>query len=346
MRRELRVGVSGAGLMGQWHAHAARQAGAVVAAFADPDISAAQSSAQKYRAAALDDTAELLATSDIAVLHVCSPTQTHSDVSALAMGQGTHVFIEKPVAQDQAQTWKVLQAAKQAKVQVCPAHQYAFQRSVERIRDNLHKLNEITAIDLRFFSAGGLRTDTNALIQIAADILPHPVSILQRLLPDRQIADLDWKLHSARPGEWMLVSSVDGIVLKISVGLLSRPTCVELTVVGTGGSFEADLFHDYATWQNGMVSRTTKMTRPFTRSAGHFFSATGNLLARAVRKEPAYPGLRALVSQFYDACEQQTACPISDVNMMDVARFRDGFLQAAQAGGDVLDMQPSLYSDL
>lgn len=341
----LRVGVSGAGLMGHWHAHVARRAGAVVAAFADPNPEAASKTAQKFGAAVLNDTGELLASSDIAVLHVCSPTETHFDISAQAMGQGVHVFIEKPVAQDQAMTWKVLQTAKRANVRICPAHQYAFQRSVEKIRSDIQKLGEITRIDLRFYSAGGVRTDVNALAEIAADILPHPVSILQRLLLDQQISDLHWKLHSARPGEWMLDASAGAIALRISVGLLGRPTCAELTMTGTGGSFEADLFHDYVIWQSGVVSRTTKMTRPFSRSAGHFFSAAGNMLARAFRKEPAYPGLFALVSRFYDACEHQTPDPISHAEIMDVARFRDGFLQSAQAGGDTLEMQPTLYRD-
>lgn len=341
----LRVGVSGAGLMGQWHAHAARRAGAVVAAFADPSPEAASKNARKFGAAALTDTGELLAASDISVLHVCSPTDTHFDISAQAMAQGVHVFVEKPVAQDQTMTWKVLQAAKQANVRICPAHQYAFQRSVEKIRSEFRKPDDVTRIELRFFSAGGVRTDANALAGIAADILPHPVSILQRLLPGQQIADLRWKLHSARPGEWMLDASADGIALRISVGLLSRPTCAELSVIGTGGTFEADLFHDYVTWQKGAASRTTKMTRPFTRSTGHFFSAAGNMLARAIRKEPAYPGLHALVSQFYDACEHKTPGPISDADIMDVARFRDGFLQAAQEGSEALEMQPSLYRD-
>jgi len=96
-----RVGVVGAGFIGQVHARSARLAGAVVAG--------AAASSPDRRDAARDElgadrgyaTAEdLIAADDIDVIHVCTPNHLHLPLARAALEAGKHVVCEKPVALD------------------------------------------------------------------------------------------------------------------------------------------------------------------------------------------------------------------------------------------------------
>src|SRR4051794_38165264 len=94
----LRVGIVGGGFMGQVHGRSALVSGATVAGAVGSSPERAEAAAEATGAergfATLD---ELLAT-DIDVVHVCTPNNTHLDVTLKAFEAGKHVICEKPLA--------------------------------------------------------------------------------------------------------------------------------------------------------------------------------------------------------------------------------------------------------
>jgi predicted dehydrogenase len=99
--RTIRAGFVGGGFMAAVHSRAARAAGAAL-------VGGTSSSPDRSRDAAarlgldqgygsLDD---LLADSDVDVVHICTPNATHAAIARAALEAGKHVICEKPLAVD------------------------------------------------------------------------------------------------------------------------------------------------------------------------------------------------------------------------------------------------------
>ena len=317
-----RVVIAGAGLMGRWHAHAARRAGALVVAAADPDMARAA----RIAPATYPDLQTMLAATTPDLLHLCTPTATHGSLLRLAAAQGVHAFAEKPLAADLAETRDLLDVAEAAGIRLCPVHQYAFQASIETILRRRERLGAPVLIELSFFSAGAEGQPPEAYARIAADILPHPLSILQRLFPGPLPAAGLWLIAPSGPATFTLQTTLTGALVRITLSLSARPPRATLDLYGTRGAFTADLFHDYGFFRDGTPSRRSKLTRPLRDGAGHFGHAALNLAGRALRRESAYPGLAALCARVYASLADVALLPIPAGQILEVAALRDDFL--------------------
>jgi predicted dehydrogenase len=99
MADQLRAGIIGAGFIGTVHANAVRAAGGVVArvAASTPERSAA--AADRLGALAAAATAEeLIDSSDVDVVHICTPNSMHTPLAHRTLAAGKPVVCEKPLA--------------------------------------------------------------------------------------------------------------------------------------------------------------------------------------------------------------------------------------------------------
>jgi predicted dehydrogenase len=109
----LRLGVVGAGVVGQMRVRAARDCpGFAVAAVADPDLGAAARAARGAGASPLADYRELLARPDVDVVVVATPTPLHEEIAVAALSAGKHVLCEKPLAPTGRACRRILDAAR------------------------------------------------------------------------------------------------------------------------------------------------------------------------------------------------------------------------------------------
>jgi predicted dehydrogenase len=305
--------------MGRWHAAAAARAGARIAAVADPDPARAARLAARH-GAHVTDLGTLLAAGDVQAAHVCTPLDTHAGIVADLVGAGVAVLVEKPLARDAGETERLVRQARSAKVPLCPVHQFPFQPGAGRILSGLERLGALLHADYVACSAGG--GGTAGFDDVVADILPHPLSLLRRVLPGPLDA-WPWRTMRPRAGEFRALAATGGATVSLLVSMSGRPTRNTLRLVGTGGTAHLDLFHGFATVEPAAVSRARKVARPFTHAGATLAAATANLTARMVRREPAYPGLRELIERFYQAVRSGGASPITPEEMLDVARTRD-----------------------
>jgi len=114
---EVGVAVVGFGWMGQVHARAHARLlqhypdaplRPRLVAVADPSRRAATSPVGAYGfVAAYADWAELLARDDVGVVSVTGPNYVHAEVGVAAARAGKHVWVEKPVGRDLADTLNV-----------------------------------------------------------------------------------------------------------------------------------------------------------------------------------------------------------------------------------------------
>jgi len=131
----LRVGIVGAGLMGKWHAHAARNAGGEIVGVADTNRNQAVQLAKRHQTAqSFGDLREMLDQKSLDVLHICTPTPSHHTVAEFILQARVNLFIEKPLATTAAETIHLYDLGAENNVRLCPAHQFAFQNGVQRAK--------------------------------------------------------------------------------------------------------------------------------------------------------------------------------------------------------------------
>jgi hypothetical protein len=211
---------------------------------------------------------------------------------------------------------------------IAPAHQFLFQRGFLRARDAVPALGRILHLDATFCSAGGERSGPAQLDEVAAEILPHPLALIERLLPG-SLESFVWNVIRPLAGEWRIVGGGNGVSVSILTSLHGRPTESSFRIVTAGGVIELDLFHGFATIDNAPVSKATKIARPFRTAIRQFRGAGWNLGRRFMAREFAYPGLRTLISEFYAAVRRGAPSPISSMETLAVAGARDAVLQSA-----------------
>lgn len=331
--------IIGAGLMGRWHLAAARQAGARIVGVVDRDMEAARTLARSAPGAvALADLSLVPAELGIDAAHVCTPMPSHAAIATALLTRGAHVFVEKPMAPSAAVVRTLVEAADAQGLYVCPVHQYAFQPGVDLARAKA-AASGVRRIDFAICSAGAVGRFEGRADAVAAEILPHPLSILQRLLPEEDIDAVDWSVHRAQAGEFTIAGQLGPTLATIAISLGARPTGFQTRVHTDQGLIEIDGFHGHAVALGGRVSRTAKVVAPFERGARGLAGATAALTGRLLRHDLAYPGLRTLTRRFYDALSDPSRRPISLDEALACAVAGDAILAGMrQAGAELADV--------
>jgi predicted dehydrogenase len=322
-----RAAIIGAGLMGRWHADAVRKIGGRVTLIVDPNEAARDALGRRHPEARL--VAELdpaLVSRHAAGAHVCTPLSTHASIIAQLVDAGIHALVEKPFTESAESTATLLSLAETRRVVVCPVHQFLFQDGVLRLLEWRTAIAPIRRIEFSTHSAGATHHDPASLDDLIGEILPHPLALVSALL-DAALAGSSWQLASPSPGELHALTTVRETVVSIVISAHGRPTENVLRIVGDGGSASVDLFHGYAVRLGKTVSRSAKVMRPFVIAGATARSASANLMRRGLRNEPAYPGLRELISRFYSATLGGASAPIAGAATLDVATARGEILE-------------------
>ncbi len=322
--------IVGAGLMGYWHATTLRRLGIRVTAVADRDRDRAVRLARQCGAPAFEEIGDLLRRADAAVVHLCTPREAHVQQVGAALDAGKHVLVEKPLAATGTETGALVERARRAGVVMCPVHQFPFQTACLRLLGDIQKLGRLQHIDYWTCSAGAHRGSDAAKDEIAADILPHPLSLLARFA-NADLSSFGWAAARPLPGELRALGNAGDVALGIMISMHGRPTVNALRIIGDKGTAHIDLFHDLLVLEAGRSSRGYKIVRPVLLAARTFGAASSNLASRFVRREPAYPGLRELIRRFYGTIAGSGAAPISPEEIVHIANARDRILAKAGA---------------
>jgi predicted dehydrogenase len=318
--------------MGRWHAHAARQAGADVVAAVDVDPLRARTLAQRAGAEPLPSDGWIERV-DADVAHICTPLVSHADLAIAALSRGLHVVVEKPLAQTLAETRGVLDAARGAERRVAPVHQFPFQAGVRKLRDAQASLGDPTRIAFTAFTAGGEGRKACGRRDVILEILPHAISLLH-VVGYRDLAALKWSMPILTNDDLAATADSGGVELSVRISLRARPITNQFEFAAEHGRALVDLYHGFASITRGGATRRDKLFGPFRAGWGVVAAAGANLVRRVVRNEPAYPGLRELLTAFYRSLGGGDS-PIGESEILDAAAYRDVVSAAysARVGG-------------
>lgn len=305
----MRAVVVGAGLMGRWHAAAARRVGAHVSAVVDRDTDRARGLARRHAGASVHaDLSTVPAAAGLTVVHVCTSLDSHVPLALEALDAGYHVLVEKPEAPDNDSLDLVLRLAARRSLLVCPVHQFIFQRGLLRLTANLPSLGTLRHLEMEIASTGAEQSPSSR-DDVALEILPHGLALAARLCgPGVGVAS--WAIERSSDGELAFGTSVGATRVSIRISMRGRPPANRLRLVADAGTVEADLFNGFAVWDRTGATRSMKLLRPLRSAMVLGAVAAANLVARVVRSETAYPGLRELVRQFYLAAAGEGTIPI------------------------------------
>ena len=214
----LRAGIIGAGLMGRWHVEAIKRSGGRLVAVTDVDFGAAKRLAAGHAGAySFSNLNEMLGQDSLDVLHICTPASTHNSIAERAIDAGLNLIIEKPITPTVRDTERLFDRAFERGVLICPVHQFMFQDGVLNARELLPQIGELVHIEGTFCSAGGAKMTREQLDMVVADILPHPLSLMQMFLPLG--LPEDWVVVRPRYGELRAICQASNASLSIFISL-------------------------------------------------------------------------------------------------------------------------------
>lgn len=325
----LKVGIVGAGLMGRWHSSVIKRLGAETVSIVDTNSVLAQQLADKHKnnPTVFSNIDEMLSSTQLDVIHICTPVESHFPLSMKAIEAGVHLVVEKPLATSVDKTKSILALSAKNNVKVCPVHQFGFQDGTQKAISELGSLGELLHLRFTTNSAGGVGQVDNTLNDIIADVIPHPLSVLQRIRPNINLDSKQWAGIHSRKGELQVVGEADGIGLDIYISMNARPTRCEMELFCANGRIVLNFFHGYALIEKGNVSRIQKLVQPFKYALNQLYVAGLNISKRSLSGEHAYPGLYNLIEKFYSSVENNTASPISAEEILNVAVARDNLVE-------------------
>ncbi|MED3932218.1 Gfo/Idh/MocA family oxidoreductase [Priestia megaterium] len=138
---KVKIGVIGCGSIAQ-HRHLPEykmNEQVELVAVCDINTERANSVAQQYGVKAYTNYEELLASSTVEAVSVCTPNYLHAPISVAALNSGVHVLCEKPMATSEEEAKAMIEAAKINGKKLMIGHNQRFVASHQKARELIEK---------------------------------------------------------------------------------------------------------------------------------------------------------------------------------------------------------------
>ena len=177
----VRIGVVGAGAMGERHAriYAQLHRAALLGVY-DPDHGRAAGLATAHGVTAFASVQELFTSVD--AVSIASPTSTHADVASLAIDYGLHMLIEKPLCATVHESQRLIErAAHHPECVILVGHVERFNPTVTELRRVIKRRRVLAVTMRRMGERNGRCLDTD----VVHDLMIHDIDLALDLFGDR-----------------------------------------------------------------------------------------------------------------------------------------------------------------
>ncbi len=259
----LRVGIVGAGQMGEHHARILSSLrGVELTAVVDPDPIRRDQIAERYHCEPMAAVEALIGTVDAATVAV--PTNQHANVGALLLNSGIHCLIEKPLATNEEDCQRLIHAARRNGCKLHVGHVERFNPAVEQLGHILRNDHAIHAIDARRMSTVSQRVSD---VDVVMDLMVHDIDIALALMK-RPVVEV--AARAVRTGETSgndyvtaLLTFEHGGLASLTASRITQNKIREIQVTSDLGTLTAN----YIT-QELLISREGRMSAPSEESKG------------------------------------------------------------------------------
>jgi predicted dehydrogenase len=343
----LRVGVIGTGRISEEHLRfLAADPRTSLVGVCDVSPSLARYAATRFDAdGAFTQYPEMLTTARPDVVHVLTPPHTHVAILRDCLMAGAHVIVEKPVAPTLEEFETLWALALTRGRRLIEDHNYRFNRPILRVEEALRagRLGEVREVEVRMClgirEQGGRYADENLPhpshrlpAGVLHEFLTHMCYLALRFVPAWNGVRAVWSNHGG--GSLFAFDDLDALVLsglthaRLRFSCTHSPDCFTVTVRGTKGWAEADLYQHSVTIVE--PRRVGKQLTPLANQA-----IRGVALTRAavtgfwnkIMQGTPYEGLATFLDRTYAALVTGDEPPVGYDDMRGAAALIDALVQ-------------------
>ncbi len=362
----LRVGIAGCGVISGPHLDALKRLqNAEVVALCDPLEDARKAMAKKYGIVNTYETyQEMLEQEQLDVVHVCTPAQSHAEISIAAAKKGCHVFVEKPFALNGADARKMLNAAKRQKVKLCAGHNHVFDKVMIDARNVLASgaLGRVTYVESWYGTSyssdsksryltyeGGKNWAYDMPGSLYQNFISHPISLLLDVMGDATVQAVQAKFHRIVPhmasDELRVTFENEKMGGLLNMSMAVSPRYLFVNIYGTDGTLRVDFLNKTVF----LDKPSTKLPRVISRSLSSISqakvllgAALRNIFIGVLGKYNMYQGNETLIRLFYKSILDDSPLPISaEEGVRSVELMDDIWAQMVERKGATATPQPA-----
>lgn len=330
MATVLKSAVIGSGLISKEHLSFLDKSDRVrLVGVCDLSPAAAKYAAQRFHAdSPYTDYRKMLDEAKPDVVHILTPPQTHKRIATDCLEAGAHAICEKPITPTYGEFKELWSIAQKHERHLIENHNYRFNEQILAL-DKLVEdgaLGEVQEVEVRMALAirdGGRYADENLPnpvhklpAGVIHDFITHLCYLTLRFLPDFDRVDAAWSNHGG--GNLFKYDDLDAIVIsgsthaRIRFSCHTQPDCFAVTVRGSRGYAETDLFQPYL--RCVVPRKGGKQLSPLINQFVNGFELMGasvtNFRRKIMQRSP-YEGLHRLLQETYEALINGGKPPVS-----------------------------------
>jgi predicted dehydrogenase/nucleoside-diphosphate-sugar epimerase len=324
--RILRIAIVGAGYVARYHIMALRRLDFVeIICICDTNQEAASALAAAFSIPVVTaDMADLARLKPDAV-YVLTPPSSHCALALQALDMGSHVFVEKPMAESVAECDTMIERAREKGLVLSVDHSDLFDpvimQALQLVRSGA--CGEVMAVDvLRSsdylpYAGGPLPGMVKQGSYPFRDLGVHGLYVLEALLgPIRQL-DVSYRSTGKAPNlkfdEWHATADTESGVGRLLLSWNVRPMQNRLIVHGTHGIIEADRFLQICRVRRVLPGPKFIgiVLTAFLNAARDVFRVPWNVVRFATKRLKPSPGIQRGAEEFARALHEGYAPPVS-----------------------------------
>lgn len=332
VRRRLRAGVIGLGMMGRNHVRVWDESvkNVDLVAVVDPDLDAVERATAGRRARGYQDPERMFAEEELDLVSVVAPTSLHLAVTLAALQAGANVLVEKPIAATRDEALEMIAAAETAGRMLTVGHIERFNPAIRELRrrlDNgeLGRIFQVHATRLGPFPAR-IRD-----VGVVVDLAPHDLDIMRYLVgaePIRLYAETERRIHTDHEDLFNGVMKFNnGVIGVLDINWLTPMKKRTLTVTGERGMYIADYIAQDLVFYANPGANDTWVNPGVT---GPVASVTeGEMIRRSIRRQEP---LIVELTEFAAAVRNGGPPPVQPRDAMIALLLSRMMVEAAQKG--------------
>jgi len=285
------------------------------------------------------------------VVHVTTPPKSHAPLALASIEAGSHVFVEKPLAESAEDAARIIHATERSRKKLTVGWTYYFDPAVRKMRTRVSQGLIGTPVHVEILQAYDLAGNFGKVVLAQPDHWLHDLrgKLLQNNLDHLLSLAVEFLPEAASLQDLCAWSSADSVCpdlfdelrltlgdqrtsIRVTFSCRVRPIGYFLTIAGSKRTVRLNL-----TNQTLMVDSESALPGPLARLAGAFCEAQQSVMnlfqngADLFRSDSfGLPGLRFLVAAFYQSIEQDDDVPIPYEHILSVSELMDDVIARSE----------------
>lgn len=357
---QLRIAIIGCGQIADAHLQELRKiSSSTVVATCDAHADLAMQAAKRFDVANdYDDVQLMMRQEKPDIVHIATPAQTHASLARLCMQAGSHVYVEKPMALNEAEVREMLSVAQATGRQMCVGHDQLFDPAWLDLRrrvaageiGTVRHVESVLGYPISAQFGSAVRSSADHWVRklpggLFQNTISHPLyRITEFLTDDRPHVLARWWTRPDLEFPTEMLAHLRG---RDVTGTLTFATSIApqrvSRVYGDRGMLEVDL--DAQTVIRAAPSKLPgalgKLDGPLSRSrqAGRAWRRN---VWRFIRSDIHYfAGMKTLFERFQASIRDPSAAPpIAPAEMLRVTRIMDEIFADCRVGNQASERRP------